>query len=362
MPKINKIILNNFRNFNDKEIIFNKKSNILFGNNGSGKTNILEAISIISKGKGIRNASFNNLIKNSKNDFYINSIIEIKYNNYDIEIHTKKIEEKIKKITKVNGNSSKENINFLYSSLSFLIFLPEMERLFQSSPSYRRNFIDRLIFSEKNDYNKLINKYKKNIIERTKILQNNHFDLNWINYIEAQICEIGLQIYELRSQQLDLLNKHIDVLNQSNNYKFNIDLKIKDSFYETKPNQDQYISQLSSGRDFDRKFGGVKIGPHKSDIIATINNNYDATQLSTGQQKTVVLMMLLAQCDYLVNLKKINPILLLDEICSHLDSNNRQILLDLINQFDIQLFLTGTDKTLFSFISTNVQFYNITEL
>ena len=73
-------------------------------------------------------------------------------------------------------------------------------------------------------------------------------------------------------------------------------------------------------------------------------------------------MILLAQIDYLLNTKKIQPILLLDEICSHLDLNNRKILLNLINQFDIQLFLTGTDKTLFSFISTNVNYYNISEL
>ena len=93
-----------------------------------------------------------------------------------------------------------------------------------------------------------------------------------------------------------------------------------------------------------------------------INNDFDASLLSTGQQKTVVLMILLAQCNYLVNCKDINPILLLDEIGSHLDSNNRQILLDMINRFEIQFFLTGTDKDLFSFVSTKAQFYNITEL
>ena len=71
--------------------------------------------------------------------------------------------------------------------------------------------------------------------------------------------------------------------------------------------------------------------------------------------------MLIAQCNYLINDRKIQPIFLLDEICSHLDSNNRQILLDMINNFDIQLFLTGTEKAMFSFISTNVKFYNIEE-
>ena len=73
-------------------------------------------------------------------------------------------------------------------------------------------------------------------------------------------------------------------------------------------------------------------------------------------------MILLSQCNYLVNYKDINPIILLDEIGSHLDSNNRQILLDMINRFKIQFFLTGTDKSLFSFISTNAKFYNINSI
>ena len=73
-------------------------------------------------------------------------------------------------------------------------------------------------------------------------------------------------------------------------------------------------------------------------------------------------MLLLAQCNYLVNHKKINPILLFDEIGSHLDKYNRQILLEMINKFQIQFFLTGTDKNLFSFVSTNAQFYNITNI
>ena len=122
------------------------------------------------------------------------------------------------------------------------------------------------------------------------------------------------------------------------------------------------MSQLKDNRNFDKQYGGSKFGPHKSDIVAIINNEFDASLLSTGQQKTVVLMILLAQCNFLVNSKNINPILLLDEVCSHLDDNNRQILLDMINKFDIQFFLTGTDKNLFSFVSTNAHFYNINSL
>ena len=119
---------------------------------------------------------------------------------------------------------------------------------------------------------------------------------------------------------------------------------------------------LKESRSNDKLYGGTKICPHKSDILATINNDFDATLLSTGQQKTVVIMILLAQCNYLVKQENLKPVILLDEIGSHLDINNRELLLDMINRFDIQFFLTGTDKNLFSFVSTKAEFYNISIL
>ena len=362
MVKIKKIQLNNFRNFKNFSLNFDSKVNILYGNNGSGKTNILESISLLSKGRGIRNSQLLNIIHKEENKFLIKSLLEINKSNIDLEIFTSFQDNKYKKNIKVNDNISNEDLKYLNSSLSFLIFIPEMERLFQSSPTTRRNFIDRLIFSYNKDYNKLINKYKKNILERNKILQNNIFDKNWINIIENEISILGQKIYELRHTQLTILNKQIKYLNKLNNYQFEIDLKIDDSFYNPKLDLKIYLSNLFNSRDLDKKLGGTKVGPHKSDISAQINGKFDASQLSTGQQKTVILMIILAQCNYLVNEKKIKPIILLDEICSHLDSYNRKILLDLINSFDIQFFLTGTEKSLFSFISTNVHFCNITNL
>ena len=237
-----------------------------------------------------------------------------------------------------------------------------MERLFQASPSYRRNFIDRLVFSTNYNYNSLINKYKKLLLERIKILQQNVIDNNWLSHIERDISSLGLEIYQLRHSQINLINKNLNILKNDHNFQFNLELEIKDDFFNIDLSFEEYLSFLIDSRSYDKQYGGTKIGPHRSDILGIINNDFDASLLSTGQQKTVVLMILLAQCNYLVNYKDINPILLLDEIGSHLDSNNRQILLDMINRFEIQFFLTGTDKDLFSFVSTKAQFYNIKEL
>ena len=161
MAKIKNIHFNNFRNFTNYKISFGQKLNIFFGENGCGKTNILEGISLNSKGKGIRNSSISDLIKKKEHNFLIKNNLEIRNDSFDIEIFTENKNNKFKKIIKVNEDSSKESIDILNKFISFLIFIPEMERLFQASPSYRRNFIDRLVFSTKYKYNSLINKYKK---------------------------------------------------------------------------------------------------------------------------------------------------------------------------------------------------------
>ena len=342
--------------------MFQDKCNVLFGNNGAGKTNILEGISLLSKGRGIRNSSYSNLVKNDQVNFNIKSSININNVEYDIDIFTETRENKLRKNIKINNDSSKEAVHLLNSSLSYLIFIPEMERLFLSSPNSRRNFIDRLIYSKNNSYNTLINKYQKYLTERSKILQHDTYDNDWINEIENEISTLGIKIYEQRKEQLNILNKYIDALNIDNEYPFSIRLNIKDNFYDLNCDIFKYSSNLKESRELDKIFGGAKFGPHKSDIIASINNEFNASQLSTGQQKTVVLMILLAQCNYLINDQQKKPIILFDEICSHLDENNRKILLDMINQLDLQFFLTGTEKNLFSFISTNIKFYNITNL
>ena len=362
MGNIKNIEFNNFRNFKNFKSSFDKKLNILFGNNGCGKTNILEGISLIAKGRGIRNSNISNLIKKEEENLFIKTNLEIKKNEFKIEVYTEKQNKKFKKITKINDDLSKESLNFLNQSISYLIFLPEMERLFQSSPSFRRNFLDRLIFSSRNDYNRLINKYKKSLIERSKILQVNNFDDDWLNNIEKEICSLGLEIYSLRNLQLKTINSELKNLKNDHKFQFHVELQIKDDFFNIDNKFERYLLNLQNSRPYDKQYGGTKIGPHRSDIISIINKDFEASLLSTGQQKTVVLMILLAQCNYLVNSVKINPIFLFDEIGSHLDRHNRQLLLEMINKFETQFFLTGTDKNLFSFVSTKAKFYNITNV
>jgi DNA replication and repair protein RecF len=353
------IKLNRFRNFNEFQLEFSDKCNVFFGKNGCGKTNLLEALSLCAKGRGIRKDKIINFIKKDENYFsniayFINENIE-----YEIKVITELHNNKLQKKLLLNNEFSSEVNKKIQSLITYLIYLPENERMFIASPTTRRNFFDHFIFSSNVKYSTLINFYKKNIYERNVILNNINFDETWLTKIEENISNSGIEIYKNRKMQADLFVKNLDIISTYCNTKFKVTLETNDPFYSEKLNIEKYMISLRKNREIDKIVGGTKFGPHKSDYIFFVDKNYPASQLSTGQQKTLVLLLYFSQCNYLVNTCNKKPILLLDEVCSHLDETNTQLLLQIVNQFDMQVFMTGTNKDLFSFLSTNTNFYNI---
>jgi len=357
----NSIDLINFRNFKDYSINFSKNCNVFYGKNGSGKTNILEGISLLTKGRGLRKDKFKNIIKKNCEKFIIKSDFQSEEIIYNLIAETENINARLKKKLTVNNDKSSDSLELIYDKTPFLYFLPETERLFQSSPSIRRNLIDQFIYTSHNKYNKLVNRYNKLIQERSKILINNNNDDSWLNQLEKNISADGLQIYSLRVDQLNILINNLNIYLKEFDLQFNIDTTLIDKFYTSNLQNEDYEETLKNNRKIDALVGGCAIGPHKSDYMFSVNNNSFVSQLSTGQQKTIILLMYLSQCKYLTEVKFKQPILLLDEVCSHLDAINRNVLLTLIETFKLQIFMTGTSESLFSFLSTNANFCNITD-
>ena len=369
MSYFQRLKLENYRNFKNFEICFAPGCNILVGKNGSGKSNILESISLFEKGKGFRNDKIKNFINytSNRNNFKITSI----FIDEKIEINLSLFNQinkngSIKKLL-INNSSSNDSIRYFENLFSFIYFLPEMERLFLNSPSVRRNFLDRLIYTSDKNYKNLINNYKKNIFERQKILKNSSYDLDWIKNLEKKIADLGIQIYQKRFKHISIINSNIRDLDINKNFSYKILLSISDDLFKNE-NEDiiniyeLYLRNLEDSRELDGIVGGCKIGPHKSDIVGyNIENNFNINQFSTGQQKTVILLIILAQCNFLIKEIKIKPIILFDEVCSHLDTENRELLLHLIEMLNVQTFITGSDKNFFSFLSTKATYYNINE-
>jgi len=355
----NSIDLINFRNFENYSLSFSKNCNVFFGKNGSGKTNILEGISLLSKGRGLRKDRLANIIRKNCDKFIIKSDFKSEEIIYNLISETENINNRFKKILTVNNDKSSDSLELIYEKTPFLYFLPDTERLFQTSPSIRRNLIDQFVYTTQHKYNKLINRYNKLIQERSKILINNN-DESWLNQLEKSISTDALQIYSLRESQLKILINNLNIYLRDFSLPFKIDTTLIDKFYISNLNNEDYEVALKNNRKIDSLVGGCAIGPHKSDYMFCVNDNSFVSQLSTGQQKTIILLMYLSQCKYLSEVKLKQPILLLDEVCSHLDDVNRNVLLTLIETFKLQIFMTGTSEDLFSFLSTNAHFCNIT--
>ena len=356
------IKLRNYRNFLDSSLNFDANCNIIIGKNGSGKTNILESISLFEKGRGFKKEKILNLINFEKKFFGFDIKSSFQDQKIDLNINIFNSDKNLKRLS-VNGSIEKESIKYFESLFSVIYFLPEMERLFISTPSLRRNFLDRLIYNFDKEYNIIVNKYKKAVSERQLLLKKNLYDNNWIKEIECLIVEFGLIIYKKRSLHVDTINKILQKLNLTTHFSNNFILRIKDDFYDCCMKADSkelYILELKNNREVDLYSGGCTIGPHRSDLEGfNQDSDFNLNQLSTGQQKTIVLMMIIAQCKYLIENLKLNPIILLDEVCSHLDNVNRDLLLYLVDALKVQVFMTGTEENFFSFLSTKANYCNI---
>jgi len=363
------IKLENFRNFNNFKIDFISGCNVLIGKNGSGKTNILESISLFEKGRGFRRENIKNFANtnSAKQNFKISSVFFNKGSKINLSLYNKNNKTGSVKTLLINDSSSNDSIKYFENLFSLIYFLPSMDRLFIDAPSLRRNFLDRLIFSADKSYNKLVINYKKNISERYKVLKNYRYDNFWLKNIEEKIAELGIKIYKKRTEHISVINSNLKDLDSYKKYSYRVLLLIKDDLIKNDNKDinniyDTYLAKLQSIRDFDSFTGGCKIGPHKSDVIGyNIENRFNINQFSTGQQKTVILLIILAQCKFLINEVKVKPIILFDEVCSQLDIENRELLLDLVELLKVQTFFTGTEKNFFSFLSTKTNYCNINE-
>ena len=161
---------------------------------------------------------------------------------------TENINNRFKKKLTVNNDNSLESSELIYNKTPFLYFLPETERLFQSSPSIRRNLIDQFIYTSQNKYNKLVNRYNKFIQERSKVLINNNNDESWLNQLEKSISVDALQIYSLRKSQLKVIINNLHTYLKDFDLPFKIDTKLNAKFNNSTLNNTDYEENINNNR------------------------------------------------------------------------------------------------------------------
>ncbi|MCB9963399.1 MAG: DNA replication/repair protein RecF [Rhodospirillales bacterium] len=372
MPYITALHLNHFRSYTTLELpVPEKKNIILTGPNGAGKTNILEALSLLSPGRGLRGAKPAE-IQNKHDDktqaagWSIHAKLDSYYG--PVRVGIGRDPETDKKLIHVNGAPVKTQ-SALGEWLSCLWLTPQMDRLFLDEKSARRRFFDRLIYTFDPAHMGRLTRYENALRQRMKLLKQGYSDPVWLTGIETQIAETGLSICATRRTFCDKLQQAYIAATEEEQQSFpQATLEISGDIETALAHdsalrvEDQFRTRLAQNRISDVESGTTALGPHRSDFLAYYTKkSMPAMHCSTGEQKALLIGIILAHARLLREEHAQAPLLLLDEIVAHLDPSRRATLSSLLKTYPSQVWMTGTDAAPFEDFTSHSHLYSVSE-
>lgn len=340
---------------------------VLYGPNGAGKTNVLEAVSMLAPGRGLRGAKITDMQRMDATDGWAVSAL-VETGAYGaVRIGTGRDPASDKRIVRINGETVRAQ-NSLSEYLSCVWLTPQMDRLFLDAASSRRRFLDRLVFAFDPGHSGRTTRFENAMSQRSKILRENEYpDPAWLDGLEATIAETGVAIAAARLDFVQRLQQACDRAADGEERLFpKARLAIQGTVEQLLHRapalevEDMYKYQLKQTRSGDAITGGAATGPHKSDLAVTYAaKNMEAAQCSTGEQKALLIGIILAHSRLIAAERGAPPVLLLDEVAAHLDDDRRAALYDLLQALGGQVWMTGTDASLFRHIQGRAAFFHI---
>jgi len=333
--KINKLKLLNFRNYKRLETTFQDGTTLIIGNNGRGKTNIVEALYFLSVLKSFREEDNKTLIKNGE-EF---STIEVEVENKITRLNLKVVLSDKGKQLFVNGKKTRKNSDFI-GRINVISFVPKDAFLFKELPKIRRDFIDDEISKLSPSYNMAISDYVKILKERNELLHQSFVDEILLEILTNKMTKLSVEILKKRYSFINELNSLVNPIFQSlAKEEMVLELRYSSFINENEINEESIYSKIISKKEEDILKQTTIVGLHKDDLVGLINGKDISKYASQGQQRLSVIALKLALINYVQSHLCEEPIIILDDVLSELD-NMRQInLLDYLNGNN-QLFIT----------------------
>jgi DNA replication and repair protein RecF len=337
---LSNLSLSQFRNHEASRIAAAARFNVIWGDNGAGKTNILEAISLLAPGRGMRRANIEQMARQQgPGGFAISAALA----GEEVKIGTgTTADAPSRRLVRVNGAAAAAT--GLADWLAVVWLTPAMDRLFLEGASGRRRFLDRLVLALHPAHARHAARYEAAMRERNRLLAADRaVDPGWIDALEARMAEHGGAIAEARADALASLEIQIDALADGPFAQPALALERKG------PGEAGALATaLRAGRARDRAAARALAGPHRDDLIVTMRQKGQAAALcSTGEQKAMLIAIILAHADLVAERRDSRLILLLDEIAAHLDPARRAALYEQLADRSGQVWMTGTDASLF---------------
>ncbi|ESZ03593.1 DNA replication/repair protein RecF [Mesorhizobium sp. M1060] len=364
---ISKLTLTNFRNYAALSIGFSPGAVVFSGDNGAGKTNLLEAISLLTPGRGLRRAPYVDVAREGGDGgFALHARLDGPEG--QVEIGTgitggEAAGEGGRKV-RINGAPAR-SADAMLEWLRVVWLTPAMDGLFPGPAADRRRFVDRLVLAIDPGHGQRALDYEKAMRGRNRLLTEGSRDGAWFDAIEMQMVETGVAIAAARAELVRLLAAMIDRLPSSGPFP-QADISLfgdLESHVASAPAVDveqRYRDALADGRERDRAAGRTLDGPHRSDLLVRHRPKAMPAELcSTGEQKALLVGIVLSHARLTGEMSAMTPILLLDEIAAHLDAGRRAALFSILEELNCQAFMTGTDAALFSSLRGRAQFLTV---
>ncbi|WP_105428819.1 DNA replication/repair protein RecF [Neorhizobium sp. T6_25] len=361
---LSRLKLTDFRNYAEAALPLDGRHVVLTGENGAGKTNLLEAVSFLSPGRGLRRAVLSDVTRvGAAGGFTIFADVDGMDGEVSIGTGIEPGEgESVARKLRINGTPARSTEE-LTDHLSVLWLTPAMDGLFTGASSDRRRFLDRLVLSLDPAHGRRASDFERTMRSRNKLLSEGRFDPSWLSAIEAQMAGLGIAMAAARQEMLGLLRT---LSGSSGETPFPTPVLALEGFMDgamDRPSADleeDYLGMLRNGRGRDAAAGRTLDGPHRSDLLVRHREkDMEAERCSTGEQKALLIGLVLAHARLTADMTGYAPILLLDEIAAHLDEGRRAALFDLVHGLGGQSFMTGTDRAMFSALADRAQFFTV---
>ncbi|MCH4191964.1 MAG: DNA replication/repair protein RecF [Butyrivibrio sp.] len=342
---IKSLELADFRNYEKLKIEFSSGTNILYGDNAQGKTNILEAIFLSATTKSHKGSKDREIIRFGQEEAHIRTILDKDGAEYRLDMHLRK--SKSKGIA-IDGQKIKKAAD-LVGRLNVVFFSPEDLAIIKNGPSERRRFMDLELCQLDQSYLYNLTRYNKIIVQRNKMLKDLYDHPEYkvvLDVQDKQLAEYGVKVISIREKFISDLNEIIGPIH----LKLTGGKEHLSIYYEPNVKAEEFEEKLRRSREKDMFLKQTSIGPHKDDFsfIVVGEQGGDGIDIrkygSQGQQRTASLSLKLSEIEIVKKSKKENPVLLLDDVLSELDSNRQNYLLNTIGDIQTIITCTGLDE------------------
>lgn len=364
---VSRLLLTRFRSYAEASLETDPTPVVLAGPNGAGKTNILEALSLLSPGRGLRSVTYREMEREGDlPGWTVAARLTGRIGQTDVGTGTT-AEARDRRQFRIDGSPATSAD--LLASVNVLWLTPAMDRLFVEGATARRKFFDRMVLALYPDHAGHVARYEAAMRERGRLLADERgADPAWLSALERKMAEHGVAVAAARRDALGALQRLID-LNDAGagaspfpNAILALEGEVEARLASDKALdvEDWMVETLALRRGADRAAGRAGFGIHRTDLLVThAPKSMPASRCSTGEQKALLIGLILAQTRLVAELTGYWPLLLLDEIAAHLDGGRRDALFDILMSMGVQAWMTGTDAEAFFGLKGHAQLWTI---